>query len=506
MENKGRILKTILMVVVGVALAGMAQAQLPTTASFTYALVGAPDCPAAVATAQFEKTPDYSRFRVDVYNITCADAIDYFVNGHFVATRQTHDGYADLGMDTRYNNTSVPLMGPDALIEVRAHGAATILLTDRPQDPPAEGEGEGQPSTSEGEGEPTTGTEGEGEPTTGQEGEGEGQPSTSEGEGEPTTGTEGEGEPTTGQEGEGEPQTGEGEGEGQPSTGEGEGEGQVPPTTLTVQMRQSAGSNGYYYAGQDLLVRVKIRAEQNMTVSALGVSETLPAGWLVTDIVSANSAAVKPSVGDGGTINFAWIDVPLFPVELAYHVSVPADATGNYVITGETLYRTDSSGQLTTGIISTPVVPGQGTEHCTTADTNHDWNISMSEVLRLVQLYNSGQFHCDATSEDGYAPGPGEQVCTLHNSDHLTPDFKIELSELLRLIQFYNVGSFHCDASGEDGYAPGPGDQTCAPHQSDYNPTDWLISLSELLRMVQLFNAGGYEPCSTGEDGFCPVP
>lgn len=86
-------------------------------------------------------------------------------------------------------------------------------------------------------------------------------------------------------------------------------------------------------------------------------------------------------------------------------------------------------------------------------------------------------------------------------------NLEISLSELLRVIQFYNSDGLHCQADSEDGYAPGPtGDQTCTPHSSDYNPQDWVIDLSELLRLIQFYNSGGYYPCPENpdsEDGFC---
>jgi N-acetylneuraminic acid mutarotase len=82
----------------------------------------------------------------------------------------------------------------------------------------------------------------------------------------------------------------------------------------------------------------------------------------------------------------------------------------------------------------------------------------------------------------------------------------LSLSELLRAIQFYNSLALRCDATSEDGYAPGAGAQDCAPHTSDYNPQDWVMSLSELLRLIQFYNTpNGYAPCEGGEDGFCPV-
>ncbi len=80
----------------------------------------------------------------------------------------------------------------------------------------------------------------------------------------------------------------------------------------------------------------------------------------------------------------------------------------------------------------------------------------------------------------------------------------IELSELLRIIQFFNSGGFHCQSGTEDNYAPGPGTTNCTAHDSDYSPHDWLISLSELLRLIQFFNSGGYHYCLGSEDGFCP--
>lgn len=94
----------------------------------------------------------------------------------------------------------------------------------------------------------------------------------------------------------------------------------------------------------------------------------------------------------------------------------------------------------------------------------------------------------------------------LHSADYQSPYGVIDLSELLRLIQFFNLGAFHCQSGFEDGYAPGPGDQTCAPHSSDYAPNNWRIELGELLRAIQFFNSGGYHEAEGTEDGFYPGP
>jgi len=130
--------------------------------------------------------------------------------------------------------------------------------------------------------------------------------------------------------------------------------------------------------------------------------------------------------------------------------------------------------------------------------------------------------HSLAASADGYAAlnttvnvPAGEaalEILTLealptHTADQ-DENNEIDLSELLRVIQFFNSAGYHCEAGTEDGYNPGPGDQSCQVHASDYNPQDWFVNLSELLRVIQLFNSGGYHACPgedpPTEDGFCP--
>ena len=92
---------------------------------------------------------------------------------------------------------------------------------------------------------------------------------------------------------------------------------------------------------------------------------------------------------------------------------------------------------------------------------------------------------------------------TTHSADQ-DADWEISLTELQRVIQFFNSDGYHCDPAGEDGYAQGPGDATCAPHDSDYYPQDWKISLTELLRVIQFYNSGGYHIQDGTEDGYGP--
>lgn len=132
--------------------------------------------------------------------------------------------------------------------------------------------------------------------------------------------------------------------------------------------------------------------------------------------------------------------------------------------------------------------------------------------LSDLDVDDTGDYTC--TVRDGY----GEVTVTVlvlrvqpvpsrHAADK-DGDGKIALTELLRIIQFYTVGSYHCEAGTEDDFAPGLGDiESCLPHSADYEPINWIVSLSELLRLIQFYNLGGYYPClGVGEDGYCAGP
>jgi len=95
----------------------------------------------------------------------------------------------------------------------------------------------------------------------------------------------------------------------------------------------------------------------------------------------------------------------------------------------------------------------------------------------------------------------------LHHAD-INLDNAIDLTELLRVIQLYNALRYSCASNTtEDGFQPGPGDLTCARHSADYQSPQGSLSLSELLRMIQFYNTGALTWCpdSDTEDGFCPA-
>lgn len=89
------------------------------------------------------------------------------------------------------------------------------------------------------------------------------------------------------------------------------------------------------------------------------------------------------------------------------------------------------------------------------ADTDGNGALSLSELLRVVQLYNAGTFSC-GESEDGWALGAdGGTSCGFHDLDFETPQWRFTLGEVLRAIQLYNAGAHYRCAADEDGWCPG---------------------------------------------------
>lgn len=141
----------------------------------------------------------------------------------------------------------------------------------------------------------------------------------------------------------------------------------------------------------------------------------------------------------------------------------------------------------------------------TNALTTGTYNVQAQTTDRAGNVGNDTTTDELTISCEGEGEGEGETGC--HTSDQ-DCDSLVNLSELLRVIQFFNSDGDHCQDGTEDGYNLGPGDRTCIPHQSDYNRQDWRVDLSELLRNIQFSNSGGYHYCpgEGTEDGFCPGP
>jgi hypothetical protein len=110
------------------------------------------------------------------------------------------------------------------------------------------------------------------------------------------------------------------------------------------------------------------------------------------------------------------------------------------------------------------------------ADTSGDSFINLSELTRVIQLYNArngtlrtGRYLVQATgTEDGFNPdlttanGATVTLTRYHSADS-DRDGKIKLTELTRVIELFNfrngstrTGRYHSQTGTEDGFASGP--------------------------------------------------
>lgn len=196
-------------------------------------------------------------------------------------------------------------------------------------------------------------------------------------------------------------------------------------------------------------------------------------------------------------------------------ISGPADfepflGSGNGLVAGAlmvTVWRATNQARITNAVLN---LNPSGYPPLT--NNNNGVYIYASVLPNTYQLNVTAPTYTPVTQTVSIADAQTKSVivalesaggATIHTADQ-NADNRIDLSELLRVIQFFNSSGYRCQSGTEDGYAPGAGSQTCTPHASDYGPQDWIISLSEVLRLIQFFNLNGYYACEGTEDGFCP--
>ena len=107
------------------------------------------------------------------------------------------------------------------------------------------------------------------------------------------------------------------------------------------------------------------------------------------------------------------------------------------------------------------------------ADTNRDRKIDLAELTRFIELYNtrangsrSGRYKLQSDTADGFAAdasaAAGQALSVYHAADS-NHDGQIGLLELTRVIELYNTransnrsGRYQVQPGTEDGFTPGP--------------------------------------------------
>lgn len=247
------------------------------------------------------------------------------------------------------------------------------------------------------------------------------------------------------------------------------------PVALTVlgggpvRAAQSADPLSILPAGT---TTVTVVIEWDDTPAALTYTTMLPTGWsLQSHTATGTSAAPAPDatgqlVWDFGTPSGS------SPLSFTFTAQVPADSPGPIELFGEVSHEPTTGNAVTSEALPHPLalVVTRGNHD---ADSNRDFRISLSELLRVIEHYNTrfgtsrtGRYRLQDGTEDGFSPdasADGPAVLVRYHSADTDRNGQISLSELLRVIEIYNTrrgssrtGAYRANDSTADGFEPDP--------------------------------------------------
>ena len=201
--------------------------------------------------------------------------------------------------------------------------------------------------------------------------------------------------------------------------------------------------------------------------ASLGWSTELPVGWSYQS--GSNEPEVAPTNGATGVLEWAWTGVPESPATFSFDVRVPVNF--NDIATVRSFGFVQIDGRLIARLANpNPLIlrPEHGYHR---ADTDLNGRIGLSELLRVIELYNyressvrTGRYSPAPDTVDGFQTGAAGGIISesFHSADY-DRDGKVNLSELLRVIELYNfrsgtarTGEYSVSANSVDGFRAGP--------------------------------------------------
>lgn len=187
-------------------------------------------------------------------------------------------------------------------------------------------------------------------------------------------------------------------------------------------------------------------------LSSLSWSVLLPVGWSFESAVNAGSPSTQPSANDISVLDWAWATAPASGSTFSYTLKVPANAQGSQSLVALVAY---GIGETTLQIVATPDPLPVNQIFTHSADTNQNFKIDLSELTRVITLYNArfdtgagkvrtGGYKLQAGTADGFATDAARDPAVVVNfGSYHAADYnrngKIDLAELTRIITLYNT-------------------------------------------------------------------
>lgn len=116
---------------------------------------------------------------------------------------------------------------------------------------------------------------------------------------------------------------------------------ETPPNPAGIVLQREHADT--FTGGEEVLVTVTINANTTMSLLALGLYETPPAGWTFEGLyVDAGPAPdILPPQGATGVLEFGWVS-PQVPVQLRYALRAPPQDSGTRILSGQVEYRLET--------------------------------------------------------------------------------------------------------------------------------------------------------------------
>lgn len=231
-----------------------------------------------------------------------------------------------------------------------------------------------------------------------------------------------------------------------------------------------------YRPGMPVMVDVVIRyvgSPDRITLSTLPPEPFDGAGWTFLSEPD-ESMATAPAADENLLWEWSWTGLTESrEIRFRYAVQAPSTAEGPQSFAGSVV-REDGNETSSALLQPDPLVLEQASRFHS-ADTDGNFRLELSELLRVIELYNTrkGTQRTGAyrVSEDGSMdgfepdvdadPGSPSPLTRFHSGD-FDRDGKVNLSELLRVIELYNhrvgsqrVGGYRSDSESADGFTPG---------------------------------------------------
>ncbi len=222
---------------------------------------------------------------------------------------------------------------------------------------------------------------------------------------------------------------------------------------------------------EDGTITVNNAVHHDGDVATLRWEVFLPKGWVLV-ASDAPAATMVPTFGTTDLAVWEWTNPPASPFQFTYDLSAPpfeehpAEGLLRALIGG-----VGSDGEFRTLAEGAELfLPTRPLWHA--ADTNRDFSISLSELLRVIELYNTrhgsqrtGRYAMDTSSFDGFATdttATGPAVLGRYHTADTNRDGQLSLGELLRVIELYNfrggstrIGTYRLNPDSADGFEPG---------------------------------------------------